>query len=884
MQFYKEALDDIYERHGTDPEHGLSEQAVEELRARYGPNALRTEAKTPWYVILGRQFTGLLIYILFAAALVSGLLGETIDMWVIIAILVLNGVFGFIQEYRAQASIESLKEMARSDALVIRAGKEQEISAQDLVPGDIIILSTGDRIPADARIIEESSLQCQEGALTGESVPVKKDSARLQGKLQVGDQKNMVFSGTVITKGRAKAVVVATGMKTRIGEIAHLIQESENEHTPLQKNLDTLSGKLGKLTIGICFAIFAFIAIGQRLPLTLEALKEPFILAVSLAVAAIPEGLPIVVTIALAFGTKRMVKRNALIKQLSSVETLGSTTVICTDKTGTLTKNQMTVTSVYYNGAHHDVTGTGYAPDGRIDAELPHILSEICALNNDAHLREEDGQWKVSGDPTEGCLLTLARKNGADERQLQEQHPRLGEIPFDSARKRMSTVHQLGDQHHLLTKGAPDVVLEHCDRLLTPHGIQTLTEQDKKKILEQNEAYAGQALRVLGFAYKHIQEKEEYTQEDENGLVFVGLTGMIDPPREEAREAVEKCKQAGIRVVMITGDHQTTAQAIADDLGIQGRAVTGEELESIDLEQEAAEIGVYARVDPEDKMRIVDALQRNGEIVAMTGDGVNDAPALKDANIGVAMGITGTDVAKESASMILTDDNFASIVNAVEEGRNIYTNIKKFVNYLLSSNFAEVLTIFFAIFLFTHDGDIAIPLTATMILYMNLLTDSLPALALGVDPGDKDAMHRPPRPPKEPIITNNLFANIVLIGLLVAAATLLLFNWSLSATGSLAYAQTVALTTLVALEIVRLAMIRSQYNTPAFSNPWLVLAVLAVFALQALVVYHPWMQTIFGTVALSLVDWAVVGVMCAATYGTGIVLGHFVHWMTGQAD
>jgi Ca2+-transporting ATPase len=883
MQFYQKTSKELATDYSSNLEEGISQKNVSELQAKYGKNVLRAEHHTAWYVLLGRQFSGILIYILVVAAIVSALLGENIDAIAIGVILLINGVLGFIQEQKAQSSIESLQQLARSSARVIRDNKEQDISAEELVPGDIIILETGDKVPADARIITETNLEAAEGALTGESVPVSKVTEVISGHQQLGDQKNMVFSGTVITKGRARAIVVATAMKSEIGKIAHMIQDAQTEQTPLQRSLDALSAKLGTITIAICMAIFAFIVIGQR-TFTLEALKEPFLLSISLAVAAIPEGLPIVVTIALAFGTQRMVKKHALIKQLSSVETLGETTVICSDKTGTLTKNEMTVTHVYYNGADHTVTGTGYEPVGEIEGNLPDIFSEIAMLCNDAKLSEQEEGWSVHGDPTEGCLLTLARKDGFDEHTLQTQHPRIAEVPFDSERKRMSTVHDLGDTRHILTKGAPDIILEQCSKILDENGIRTLTEKDKKIILTQNEAYATQALRVLGFAYKQIEKKDTYSEEDENDLVFVGLTGMIDPARPEAKEAIVKCQEAGIRVVMITGDHQTTAAAIAKELGITGRVITGAQLSEIDLDAQVNEIGVFARVNPEDKMQIVNALKRNGHIVAMTGDGVNDAPALKQADIGIAMGITGTDVAKESASMILTDDNFSSIVNAVEEGRNIYTNIKKFVNYLLSSNFAEVLTIFLSIFLFTHNGEIVWPLTATMILYMNLLTDSLPALALGVDPGDPEVMKRKPRDPKEPIITTNLLSNIILIGVIVAAATLLVFRHALETTGNVAYAQTLALTTLVILEIVRLAMIRSQYNTPFFSNNWLTLAVITVFGLQAIVIYTPFMQTVFGTVALGWADWGLLLGVAVATYIVGMIAGKGVQRVTGQLD
>ncbi len=881
--FYQQKIETVLAHFGTDADTGLDEKGAAELLRIHGPNTIVEQEKEAWWRILAQQFSGILIYILIAAALISGLFGEWVDTGAILVILIVNGIIGYWQERKAQDSIEALKKLASNKATVVRGGKTVQVDASALVPGDLLLLETGDRIPADARIVEAHSLQLLEGTLTGESAPVSKNAETIEGEASLAERTDMVYSGTIVTKGRGRAVITGTGMKTEIGRIANLIQETKIEQTPLQRDLDVLGGKLGKLILGICAAIFVIIVVSDG-AFTLRALQPPFMLAVSLAVAAIPEGLPIVVTIALAFGTKRMVRKNALIKRLASVETLGSTDVICTDKTGTLTKNEMTVTRIWHGGNTIPVTGTGYGPDGEIKGFLPRVAFEISALCNDAKLTHSDEGYGVIGDPTEGCLLTLCRKASLGEEELRERHRRAGEVPFSSERKRMSTVNDFDGNRLLLTKGAPDVVLEHCTRILDGENERAITDADKAAIVSANEAFAKDALRVLALAFRSVPIKPDYDEKDENGLCFVCLTGMIDPPRPEAISAVQKCKDAGIRVVMITGDHQGTAVAIAKELGIEGRAVNGQELDDIDLDKEVEGIGVYARVNPEHKMRIVDALKKRGHIVAMTGDGVNDAPALKRADIGVAMGITGTDVAKESASMILTDDNFTSVVAAVEEGRNIYANIKKFVNYLLSSNFGEVLAIFLAIMLFRHDGEVVWPLTATMILLMNLVTDSLPALALGVDPGDPKAMTRPPRDPKIRIINLNMGTNIALIGVLVAGATLFMFNWSLQRTGSLAHAQTMALTTIVLLEIVRIAMIRAQYKTPAFSNKYLLYAIGIVLAIQALTVYTPFMNFVFGTVPLSLADLGLVALTCAATYVVGMVIGLVVRRVTGQRD
>lgn len=888
MEFYNKDVEKIALEFGTDLHHGLSADAVEVQRLRFGKNEIKKQDQTPWYILLLRQFTGILIYILVVAALVSGLLGEWVDAIAIVAILVLNGILGFIQEFNAQSSIESLKKLTRSKATVLRNGKRVVLDTEELVPGDMLILQTGDKVGADARLADAISLECQEGALTGESTPVAKDCDKLSGgELALGDQINMVFAGTAVTKGRGRAVVVATGMNSQIGKIAHLIQEDETEEPPLMRELDRMGSRIGKITLFICAAIFSLILLSQAQNIALQQLfsiqnlKDPFILSVSLAVAAIPEGLAIVVTIALAFGTRRMVRKHALIKRLASVETLGSTTVICSDKTGTLTRNEMTVVRLWHAGESVEVRGTGYSPEGEVKGELPEIFYHACVLCNDSELFLDEGQYRIAGDPTEGCLLTLAAKSGLNISKLREEHERVHEEPFSSEAKKMSTVNRFGDSYMMLSKGAPDIIIKHCSKIYDKGLVRDLSEEDRQSILDANESFAKDALRVLGFAYRDLNDPHKSNDEE---MIFIGLAGMIDPPREEVKDAIRRCRSAGIAVVMITGDHKTTATAIAHELGIEGRAVEGSDLHKLDLIKEVENIAIYARVNPEHKLQIVEALRERGEIVAMTGDGVNDAPALKHADIGIAMGMTGTEVSKESAEMILTDDNFTSIVNAVEEGRNIYTNIKKFVNYLLSSNFAEVLVILIAILFLRHDGKVVWPLTAIMILFINLLTDSLPALALGVDPGDKKVMRQAPRNPDGRIISKNMVMNITLIGSLVALATLYTFHHSLEQGLVLAHAQSVALTTLIILEIVRLAMIRAQYHTPWFSNPWLFASLIIVLFLQMAVLYTPLGQLIFGTVALSAQDWMLIVIVAVITYFLGMLVGFLSRRLTGQWD
>ncbi len=811
---------------------GLSSHEAEQRLHKHGYNELKKSTHIKPFTIFLQQFTSPLVWILIAALIFSVIEHSYIDATVIGIIIVLNATLGFVQEYKAEKAIEALQKMASSKATVIRNNWEIKIDSKLVVPGDILILQTGDKVPADARLIEVHDLQTQEGPLTGESLPVNKITTPLTKKTALADRVNMVYATTTISNGRAKAVVTETGMSTEVGKVASLIEAAHEKLTPLQKKLRVL-GK--KLTIAVVVvAIIVFIA-GL---LTGQPATTMFLAAIALAVAAIPEGLPTVITISLAIGVQRMVKKNALVRKLPSVETLGSVNVICTDKTGTLTHNEMTVTKIWANNKVYTVTGSGYETKGTF-SEDPKVLTTLLTIGlncNDASFQKK----QVTGDPTEAALIIAAQKAG-----ITETPKRTNEIPFSSERKMMTTFHNKVSY----TKGAPDIIINQCNRILINGKVQRLNRTQKQNILQQNEQFASQALRVLGFAYN--ENKTAKTAEQD--MVFVGLQAMIDPPRTEVKAAIKRCQEAGIRVIMITGDQIATAQAIAKELGITGEAMTGQELENIkNLKTKIKTTSIFARVNPEHKLKIVNTLKELKHVVAMTGDGVNDAPALKKSDIGIAMGITGTDVAKEASDMILTDDNFTSIVNAVEEGRGIFDNIRKFVNYLLSSNLAEILVIFLGMTILAPFFGLGIPLTAIQILWVNLVTDGLPAVALGVDPHQKDIMKRPPRNTKEGIISGNVRRNIFLLGTTMAVIILVLF-W-LYRHSSLAKAQTIAFTSLVVFEIVRLYLIRKEYKLGAFSNKYLVGAVAISLLLQFLVLYTP-LRTFFGTVALELIDW-----------------------------
>ncbi len=837
---------------------GLSSAEAAERLKIYGHNQIReAEELHPFFIFLG-QFKSPIVWILLAAMIISLVVKEYVDFYVIGAIVVLNAILGFVQEYRAERAIEALKKMISLKATVLRDGQESEIDASEVVPGDIILLDTGDKIPADARLLESVNLQTQEAALTGESLPVKKELETFKKELAVADRHNMLFSSTIITNGHARAVVTGTGMHTEIGNIARMIQEAKPEATPLQKTLKKLGAYIGVMVVIVAVIVFIVGVLKIDQPVTAVLLT-----AIALAVAAIPEGLPAVVTVGLSIGVQRMARKNALVRNLPSVETLGACSVICSDKTGTLTHNEMTVRKLYVNRQEVEVAGSGYSPEGYFskDSKAFELLLRIGALNNNAKLKLENDSWQVIGDPTEAALIVAAKKAKFDVETLHDECPRVGEIEFTSERKRMTTLHSVGKTKVAYAKGAPEIVLSLCSKILVNGHEQRLTREEKQAIISQNEKFANQALRVLGFAYKKLDAKSDPEKE----MVFVGLQAMIDPPRREAKEAIERCETAGIKVVMITGDHISTAQAVAKELGIRGRAITGLELDQIsDLSEEVENIAIYARVNPAHKLKIIGALKARGHIVAMTGDGVNDAPALKKADLGIAMGITGTDVAKEASGMILADDNFATIVRAIEEGRRIFDNIQKYLAYLLSGNIGEVLVILSSILL-----GLPLPLIAIQILWINLVTDGLPALALGVDPVEPGVMQRPPRRANASIFTG-LAPYIYIYPVLLTIATIWLFDVFQS--HGLAKAQTVAFTSIVMFELFQAIGCRSVHKpvfaVGLFANKWLWVAVASSFALQLLIMYVPFLQGVFHLVALSLKEWLMI---------TGVALTGFIY-------
>src|SRR3989344_4863594 len=869
----KEALKEL-----KSSENGLTNHEAEMRLHQHGFNELKGEERTHPVRILLQQFSSPLVWMLLVALAISLFLamretGSTTlqqyaDAIVIGAIVLLNSVLGFVQEFKAERSIEALKKMVSLKAKVLRNGKEAKIDSKFLVPGDILVLTAGDKVPADARILEAYSLYTQESSLTGESLPVGKSIETLPEKTPLADRKNMVYSSTAIPKGRGKALITNIGMSTEVGKIAKLIKESPQEATPLQKKLRDLGKYLILAVIMIVLVVFII-----RL-LSGESLVETLLIAIALAIAAIPEGLPAVITISLAVGVQRMSQRNALVRHLPSVETLGSVNVICTDKTGTLTHDEMTVTKIWASGTVYDVSGSGYGTEGAfyVDTKLAdpkplQLLLKIGSLCSDAVVEDKkennkDGQKNVVGDPTEAALVIAAEKAGFTKKELQKNEPLIDEIPFLSERKMMTTIHKAPKGTVSYPKGAADVVIERCNRILVNGTVQRLDRAMKKEVYAQNELFAKEALRVLGFAYKDTFTDSASAEKE---MIFVGLQAMIDPPRKEAQKSIALCKKAGIKVIMITGDHLGTAKAIAEQLGIEGKAVSGQDLEQMpNLKKEIEKIGVFARVNPEHKLQIVTALKEKGYIVAMTGDGVNDAPALKKADIGIAMGKTGTDVAKEAADMVLADDNFTSIVNAVEEGRGIFDTIKKFVNYLLSSNLGEILVIFFASIL-----QLPLPLTAIQILWVNMITDGLPATALSVDPHSAGIMERPPKSAKESILSKELRWSIILIGSLIGIVCTVLF-WLYQASGA-QKARTIVFTSLVVFELVRLQTIRSEFKLGIFSNKWLIAAVAASILLHLLTIYTP-LSSFFKTVPLNLVDWAVLAVAGAVLFGTYMLI------------
>ena len=901
----------------TDRSRGLSGDEASRRLAEAGPNELAEADKASPVALFVGQFKDFMVLVLVAAALVSGLLGEFLDAITILAIIVMNGILGFAQEYRAEKSLRALRQLASPMARAVRDGRTLALPARELVPGDVVLLESGDRVPADVRILEAESLHIEESALTGESVPVEKHAGVVaDAEAPLGDRRNMGFMGTMVTRGTGRGVVVRTGMATEMGRIAHLIQATDAGATPLQRRLE----QLGKILIAIAVMLTAAVAVAGILHG--QPAYDMFLAGVSLAVAAIPEGLPAIVTIALALGVQRMIRRRAIVRRLPSVETLGCASVICSDKTGTLTQNKMTVTHLWQDGGLIEVTGTGYEPRGsflkdgrRIDplrSESLNRLLLVAALCNNASLVAPDGEaggsggtagaaaeggrnggmarplaagrrqkgakggtgategspaWTIQGDPTEGALAVLAAKAGIRKDALPT-YEREREFPFDSERKRMSVIVRHGDRRFLLCKGAPDLLLDVCSRVLWQGHELSLTGAIRSKVLAANEGMARAALRVIGFAWRELKPGEQPADAlaAERQMVFVGLAGMIDPPRREVRQAISLSRKAGIRTVMITGDHQATAAAIASDLGIlpkNGLTVTGRELEAMsdaELEKRVDDIYVYARVSPEHKLRIVKALQKRGHVVAMTGDGVNDAPAIKAADIGIAMGIAGTDVAKEASALVLSDDNYSTIVAAIEEGRGIYENIRKFIRYLLASNVGEILTMLLAMLM-----GMPMPLVPIQILWVNLVTDGLPAMALGVDQPEKELMQQQPRPAKESIFARRLGWKIISRGTLIGLSTLgafwIVLNGQPGDAAHLVKAQTVAFATLVMAQLIHVFDCRSSrsiFHRNPLQNRYLVLAVLSSVLLLIGVIYIEPLQPIFKTVPLGAWEWLLV--------------------------
>ena len=881
----------------SDADAGLSSNETEQRLETYGYNELQERPPTPLWQRIIAQLSDFIVLILIVSAVISALMGDEIEAIVIMAIVVLNTAIGVIQESKAEEALAALKKMAAPDAHVIRDGHRVTVPAHELVPGDIVLLEAGNIVPADVRLIDSVNLKVEEASLTGESMPVNKHADEvLPEDASLGDRHNCAYMSTLVSYGRGKGVVTATGMQSEIGKIAEMIQSVEEEQTPLQRKLDQVGKTLGIACLAICGVIFV-VGLARALylgdPLTFELVQEFFMLAVSLAIAAVPEGLAAVVTICLALGMQEMVKRHALIRHLPAVETLGSATVICSDKTGTLTQNQMTVVKIYTAGREYEVSGRGYSPRGgfthngkSVDPHEDKLLREALwagALCNDAVLEtgheKSDNDYRMVGDPTEGAMIVAAAKADYWNSDLEERFPRVSEIPFDSARKRMTTIHKWdtdrdgtfvldGREHLALVKGAPDIVLEQCSHVQTFDGVEPLTAEKRDEILQANVDMASQALRVLAVAYRPLDEvpEEPKPEEVERDLIFIGLEGMIDPARPEVIPAVQKARGAGLRTIMVTGDYAETAKAIAQEIGILrrgGEVISGKELERMsdeELQQGIEDVDVFARVAPHHKVRIVEALRERGHVVAMTGDGVNDAPALKRADIGVAMGITGTDVSKQTADMVLTDDNYVSIVSAIEQGRIIYSNIRKFVYFLISCNSAEIAIIFIATLLGWDT-----PLTVIQLLWLNLLSDGAPALALGLEEGEPDLMERPPRPPEEPVINREMVSGVI-VQTIAIAGTVLLAYWRgmyyfapEMGTDPAQTAQTMAFVTLVLSELARAYTARSEryplLKMGVFSNKYMQYAVGFSVALLLVVVYVPALQPIFDTIPLEWDEW-----------------------------
>ena len=846
---------------------GLTQSEAEKKLKQYGTNELVSRGKVSPITLFFGQFRDFITIVLLAATLISLFLGEVSDAITIMIIISMNGLLGFIQEYRTEKSLEALKELSAPQAIVIRDGIEKIIPSKEVVPGDLLVLEAGGRVAADSVIVECVNMQVNESILTGESVPVEKYADVSSSKdFEDVPKENRLFMGTTLTSGRGKAIVTQTGMETEMGKIAHMLQNVNEEETPLKKRLNKIGKELVLICLGVCVLIvLAGIYHG-------ETLYNMFFAGVSLAVAAIPEGLPAIVTVSLAIGVQRMLKRNVIIRKLPAVETLGSTNIICSDKTGTLTENKMTVKQIHINDVFIDVTGNGYNTQGEfrrsgcsIDVsaiETLKMLLTIGALCNNAQFREQE----AFGDPTEVAIMAVSKKGGIDSEAVSG-YKRIAELPFDSERKRMSVIcRNKNNELYLYVKGAPDKILGLCTQKLDENGISLFTSTQKKNVFDANEAMASNALRVIAFAYKKLDAMPQNLNSDEieRNLIYVGLEGMIDPPRPEAIEAIKSCYKAAIKPIMITGDHKSTAVAVAKELGLRtedDNIVVGDELEDMsdeDLENRVEDISIFARVTPKHKLRIVQAFKRRNNIVAMTGDGVNDAPALKEADIGVAMGKSGTDVAKEASSMVLLDDNFASIVAAIEEGRMIYDNIRKFIRYLLSCNLGEILMMGFAALM-----GMPMPLIPIQILWLNLVTDGLPALALGVDPPDSGIMDRPPRKSSESIFSRGLGSQILVSGLLIGASSLLAFVVTMHLSqGNIFKARTIAFATMIIAELIYAFECRSEhkniFKVGFTKNKYLIFATLSSFILMFIVMYNPFLSAIFKTDILSINDWLII--------------------------
>ena len=861
--WYQAAAEDVF-KHLVTSHDGLSESEANLRLSQYGPNKLAEQEKISKLKILIHQFTSPLIYILLIAAVVTLFLSEYVDMAVILSVVVLNAVIGYFQEYKAEQSVRSLNQMVVPKARVIRDGKEKEISSEELVPGDIVALASGSKVPADLRLYHSLELKIEEAMLTGESVPTDKISAPLhETNLPPGDQLNMAFMGTIVVSGRARGIVVNTGVKTILGSIAEELKSVRPVKAPVQEKINRFSKQIGLLVLAASAAVFLLGILAG------ESLQDMFMTAVAAAVATVPEGLPIVVTIALAVGVGRMAKRNAIIRNLPTVETLGSTTVICSDKTGTLTKNEMTV-QLIYDGEHtYEITGSGYEPRGEVLHEKMPIESKeldtliqvtrIGLLCNESEIYEENGQFRVDGDPTEGALIVSAMKLGLKPEEEREKYPRLGIIPFESERGYMATLHEHNGKKIIFAKGAAEKLMDMCTAcLISEHLI-------RKDFIKFADTLAKQGLRVLGMAFKVMpDDTRDISHHDiESGLILTGLQGMIDPPRDEVKQAIDGCEKAGIRTVMITGDHAITAAAIGRQLGIvegETAVLSGRDLKALgdtELFQQVKKTAVYARVAPQDKLRIVQQLKNHGEIVAVTGDGVNDAPALKAAHIGVAMGKSGTDVAKEAADMVIADDNFASIFHAVEEGRVVFENIRKVIFFLIPTGIAAILSIIISQLL-----GLPIPYLPSQLLWINLVTNGLQVLALAFEPGEKGILDRPPRSPQEGLMSKLLLQRTVIVGSLISIGVIGNYLLALHSGDSIEQARTVAVTTMVFFQLFQAWNSRSEtesvFRMSPMGNPFLLFGMIASIFAHLAVIYVPALQWVFRTVPLTTQEWGEV--------------------------